>query len=362
MEQEEARQPELADHAQLLLQPSTRLAVLAVVGVALVQPRPAQLGELAVCLGVLRSRVAVAEVAREVELDALRDARGLRDRLGMVGEPGRHLGGGDHHGRCVAAALGLALVEGRQQPHRDERVLQPRAVRVVGVHVARRDAGHAQALGEASEQPVARAVAAPERALELDAKAIAAEGRQQALPVALGRAVARAAGQAHDALRVLGDLRERRVRRRSLARVGARVRMRRRHEPAEVGVAGAVGREQGQVGAVIEGHLHARDRLDPQPLACVRELHRPPQAVVVGERDRLVAVHRGGRGDLLRRRRPVQERVRGVGMQLGVRQRSLSSGLMCRETACQPPLRRTQTSVIRNAWLRCWSSIQPRWL
>ena len=219
VEQEEARQPELADHAQLLFQPCACLAVLAVVRIALVQPRAAQLGELVVGLGILRAGIAVAEVAREVELDPFREPRGLRDRVGMVGEPRRHVGGGDHHRCAVATALGLGLVEARQQAHRHERVLETRAVRMVGVHVARRNAGHAQPLGELREHAVARAVAAPERALELDAEALAPERGEQPIPVAHGRAVARAAGQAQKPVRVLLHLFERGVRRRALARV-----------------------------------------------------------------------------------------------------------------------------------------------
>ena len=160
------------------------------------------------------------------------------------------------------------------------------------------------------------------------AEALAPERGEQAPPMALGRAVARAAGQADDALRVLLHLLERRVRRCALARVRAGVRMRRGQQPAEVGVARAVGREQREVRSVIQGHLRAGDRLHAEALARVRELHRPVQPVVVGQRDGLVAVHRRRGGHLLRRGRAVQERVRRVRVQLGVGHRGVSSGLM----------------------------------
>ena len=72
-------------HLQLLLQPAARLAVLAVVGIALVKPRPAQLRQLAVGLRVLGARVAVAQVAREVERTRIRrGAHAVGSRLGFA--------------------------------------------------------------------------------------------------------------------------------------------------------------------------------------------------------------------------------------------------------------------------------------
>jgi hypothetical protein len=71
---------------------------------------------------------------------------------------------------------------------------------------------------------------------------------------------------------------------------------------------------------VGEGHLGAGDRADAERLRRVRELERAVDAVVVGERERLVAELRRLNRELLRQRRPVEERVRRVGMQLDVRQ------------------------------------------
>src|SRR5204862_3388920 len=53
-------------------------------------------------------------------------------------------------------------------------------------------------------------------------------------------------------------------------------------------------------------------------LAGVRELERAVDAVVVGERERVVAELGGARGELLRQRRAVEERVRRVCMELDV--------------------------------------------
>ena len=69
VEQEEARQPEDADHAELLLEAAGRLAAARRARIPLSELASAQLRELAVGLRVLRAGIAVAEVAREVELD-----------------------------------------------------------------------------------------------------------------------------------------------------------------------------------------------------------------------------------------------------------------------------------------------------
>ena len=111
VEQEEAGQPERADHAQLLLQAGGRLASLERVRVAVAEPRAAQLGELAVGVGVLGAGIAVAEVAREVELEPLREPLALEHRVGVVAKALGHLGGRRHHRAGVAAPLGLGLVE-----------------------------------------------------------------------------------------------------------------------------------------------------------------------------------------------------------------------------------------------------------
>jgi len=105
-------------------------------------------------------------------------------------------------------------------------------------------------------------------------------------------------------------------------------------------------REVRHAPAVLDRQLGTRDRPHPEPLARMRELHRAPDAVVVGERDGAVAMHRRGGGELFRRGSAVEERIGRVGVELGVTHRALSSGLMCRETACHPPSRLTQTSVM----------------
>ena len=71
--------------------PSASAADAAVqVAVALAEPHPADLGELAVGARVLRAGIAVAELLGQVEAQPLGEAQGLGDRLGVLGEARRH--------------------------------------------------------------------------------------------------------------------------------------------------------------------------------------------------------------------------------------------------------------------------------
>ena len=90
VQEEEARQAEVADHAQLLVDP--RLGIRSPHGagrVALVDAGGAQLGELAIRVRVLGAGVGVAEIAREVELEPLGQPPALLHGVGMGGEPAR---------------------------------------------------------------------------------------------------------------------------------------------------------------------------------------------------------------------------------------------------------------------------------
>ena len=70
--------------------------------------------------------------------------------------------------------------------------------------------------------------------------------------------------------------------------------------------------------AAGERDLGAGDRPDTEVLRGVRELERAVDTVVVGERERLVAELGSPRGQLLRLRRTVEERVRRMRVQLDV--------------------------------------------
>ena len=250
----------------------------------------------------------------------------------------------------VAAALGLGLVERAAQAHGDHRVLERGALARVGVHVAGGHAGHAEALGQLAEQPVAAPVALPVGPLQLDAKAIGPEDAQQPpghrgrarmvarLHARGHRAVAGAARQADEPGRAALDLGQRHARllverilprppavdhlrrgvRPALARPAPRVPVRGGDQPAEVGVALARLAQQREMAAVVERELGAGDRPDAERLEGVGHLHRPVQPVVVGQRERFMALLGSRSGQLQRVRGPVEERVGRVAVELDV--------------------------------------------
>jgi hypothetical protein len=87
------------------------------------------------------------------------------------------------------------------------------------------------------------------------------------------------------------------------------VRVRGGEEAAEARVALRRLDEQRHVRAADQCHLGAGDRTDAEVLRRVCELERAVDAVVVGERDRLVAELGGAEGELLRVRGAVEERI-----------------------------------------------------
>jgi hypothetical protein len=98
-------------------------------------------------------------------------------------------------------------------------------------------------------------------------------------------------------------------------------------EPTKISVAGWRLGEQGQVLATRglraanadDGDLGTGDRPDPDALTGMGELHRAPDAIVVGEAEGVVAELRCLRGQLDRGRGAVEKREGGVGVQLDIR-------------------------------------------
>ena len=268
----------------------------------------------------------------------------------------------------VAAPLPLAALERGAAADGDEHVLERGAATVVRVDVSRRDRLDAERGGELAQLRVAARVAALVRALQLDVEAVAAEGAREPrrrVRVADGEPVARAAGEADEPLVQLLEQRLVEPRRQRLAvRRVARVRVRRGQQPAEVRVAARALHEQRHVRLVRERDLRPGDRPHAEVLRRVRELERAVDAVVVGERERLVAeLGRAGR-ELLRLRRAVEERVRRVRVQLDVRHdprrwtsrtssgRAKASGSGSTGTASSPSCRTSRRSSSRRAGLR----------
>ena len=193
------------------------------------------------------------------------------------------------------------------------------------------DRADAQPLGELREQAVAAAIATAEGALQLDAQVVCAEGREQVLrclrrlrvPILFDapceHAVAGAAGQADEALGVPRDGLERNAGLEPVLFVCLC------QEPAEVAVAARVLTQERQVVAVGERDLGTGDRPDSERRERLRHLHRAMQAVVVGQRERLVALLGGRVGELDRVRCAVEEREGRMTVELDVRHTNICS-------------------------------------
>ena len=191
--------------------------------------------------------------------------------------------------------------------------------------VARCNRVDAQVLCEITQERVPAPVATLERPLQLDVEAVAAERVRESLRrvrVPQAESLTHAAGQAHETFVSLRHGLERNSGRKRLAVLStgpARLGVRGGEDPAEIRVALGALDEEGDMRPVLERHFRAGDRPQPYCLRGVGELERAVDAVVVGERERLVAELCRLRGQLLGMRRTVQERVRRVAVQLDVR-------------------------------------------
>ncbi len=212
----------------------------------------------------------------------------------------------------VAAPLLLCALERASMPDRDHRVLEQRPPPVVRVHVARDDGLHADRLRQLSQPVVATRVASLVGPLELDEEAVPPEDSGQlgcAVRIPDREPVPRAAREADQPFMVCREQVPVEARRDRLRRLGPSVRMCCGQESAEIRVSPRRLDEQRDVRTIGERHLRAGDRPHAERLRRVRELERAVDAVVVGERERLVAELRRPRGELLRVRSAVEERI-----------------------------------------------------
>ena len=204
----------------------------------------------------------------------------------------------------VAAPLALAAVERRAVADRDERVLQAQASRVMRVDVAGRDDRDSERFSKLLELRVPAGVATLVRPLQLDverarnARASSARAFGSTTPRPWRAQPESATSPSACSLEHL-DARLGGEQVALLPRhAGARVRV--GEDAAEIRVAALRLAEQRDVCAAVERHLSAGDRADAEVLRGMRELERPVDAVVVGERERVVA-ELGGAGDELLR-------------------------------------------------------------
>ena len=329
VEEEETGEPELLDQGELFVEAGTGGLFVAVEsGVAFDERAVADAAQLhdRGLLAVGEVGVAVAELLGEVELEPAGELERARDRVGIVREPLGRLGRRDENALVVPAPLALAALERGSVADRDEDVLERRPALGMRMRVARRDGGDAERGREVAQRGVPARVAALVRALELDEEPIAPEragGTGGLVRIPVREAVARAAGEGDEPIRVLEqEVEVERGRKRSIGLVARRPRprVRGREKPTEIRVALRRLDEERQVRPVGERHLRAGDRADAERLRSVRELERPVDPVVVGERERLVAELGRPRRELFRQRRPVEKRVGRVRVELDVRQ------------------------------------------
>ena len=229
----------------------------------------------------------------------------------------------------VAAPLALAAVEGGAVADRDEGILEAQPALVVGVDVAGGDGRHAERGGELLEGGVPAGVAALVGALQLDVERTREDAGESCggVRVAHGEPVAGAAGEADEPLGMLGDERGggRGGEQLALASLDAGAGVGVGEDPAEVLVAASRLAEERDVRIAFERDLGAGDRAEPEVLGGVGELERAVDAVVVGQRERVVAELGGSCRELLRQRRPVEKGIRRVRVQLDVAHRRPAS-------------------------------------
>jgi hypothetical protein len=181
--------------------------------------------------------------------------------------------------------------------------------------VARRDRLDAEMLGEIAQEPEPPRVPALVGTLELDVEALRAECSGQArsgVRIEQPETSTCTAGETDETLVRLRDRVQRDGRRQRLAVLASdtsRPRMCGRQEPAEVRVPATRLDQQRDVRAAVERDLGARDRPDAEGLRRVRELERPVDPVMIGQRQSLVAELRCAGRQLLGQRSTIEKRL-----------------------------------------------------
>ena len=310
MEQEEAGELEVGDQPQLLLQALSGAFLVAVrAGVALCERALADATQLGVgrLLAVGEVGIAVAELLGQVELEP-------GGQLGRAGDSGSGRRGSDRPSPRVGGERTPRLPRrSRSEPSSVERwpmatsaswstarrrlceCTSPVAtVSTPSVSARSRNA----ALRRASPRSYGRWSSTKKRS-----RPNAAASREAAFGSRTAEAVA---GAARETDEPVVAHRESGKRQRRFEPV---VSVRLREQPAEVRVALWRLDEQRDVRSPFQGHLRARDRPHAEGLRRVRELERAIDAVVVGQRKRVVAELGSPDHELFRLRRPVEERI-----------------------------------------------------
>ncbi len=322
----------MLDQPQLLGEPRLGLgAQRRVRRVALVQPRPAQLGQRpgrGRAAGAAEVGERVPEVARQVERAAARrDLERDGDRGGTVAEQRGGVLRRPQRELAVGPPLRVGAVERAAVADRDEHVVQPVALAPVVVHVGRRHRVEPGVVREIAQRAGQGAVAANVIALQLDEEPVPPEHRAAALgQPARGRLPRSAqdrrqqtrAAPRQDDQPLVPCFERGEIEPRVAAVFPAEMRL--REQAAQVRIAPRRLGEQGDVRPVEQRDLGAGDRLEAVLRRPLRERHRAVQSVVIGERESRIAETRCLEHQVLGQRRAIEEGEGGVAVELDIHQ------------------------------------------
>ena len=201
------------------------------------------------------------------------------------GEPRRHRRRGLEDELLVTPPFGLAAVERRPLPDRDERILEPGAPRVMRMNVARGNSADTEIAGELAQPCIPPGIAAQVRPLELDEEALPSERAAEpcrAVRIAYCQPMARTPREADKTFVALLEASE------VDGGVEPLVSMALCEKPAQVCVARRGLDQERDMSAAGQSHLRPCDRPHAERLRRVRELERAIDAVVVGQGERRV--------------------------------------------------------------------------
>ena len=238
----------------------------------------------------------------EIEVAPIGDRARVRERRGVVSEPGAEQLLALQPALAVGGEPLPCLIDGAAEVDAPQHVVELARLGPRVAHVVRDDRRDAQ-LGRELRAFVAavdigRAPAVHQLHIEAVPEDLA-QPRQRFGVVALRKR--------DEPVGLIRDERERRDRLRLLARE-----LRGGHDPAEARPAGPIEPEQRHRIGIDQVQLHTEDRLDPTLARRVPEAHRAVEAVRVGERERVVAQLDRGIDEIVDRRRAIEERIAAV--------------------------------------------------
>ena len=206
----------------------------------------------------------------------------------------------------------------------DQGVLQPVAFRHVVVDIVSGYRGDAQLAGQVDEPAVAGGVALHQVLLQFHEHVVSAEPVQVLPQLGLSLGVAALRQQTgHPACAAAGQQDQTVEKVRQVLQVQSGVlavcgHIRIRDQVGKLAIAVLVLSQEGQVGAVFNGHLDAGDGLHLQSLSHLGEMHGPAQIIVVGQSQRTQPQAPGAHQQVLHGGGPFLEGIITVAVKFGV--------------------------------------------